>query len=337
MGAMVRESEKLVNQIVKNHSDFNFFQVVRLIEEASEVYNRLPIGYHHSMEDEALHFNTALSLIFPVHDISNINQPGGKKSYYEMSVSFLGIFGQTGALPEFYTEQMQRQARKKHTELADFLNLFNHRLISFYYRAWEKNNLFFSYQRSLKRGTIENKNNQTLKDSKLNKKHIMYYYAGFFSQWPRNAINLAALLSDYFELPIKVSEFEATSQILPKNSCSLLSYAHKNNQLNREVFLGRTLCSFQSKIQINIGPIDYTKFSELFPTKEKISAIYELAKFYISDGIILDIRLILSANSMPPLILTHKPMMHLAWNTWLSCKRNKMPKNDVVFSGRNLK
>jgi type VI secretion system protein ImpH len=59
-----------------------------------------------------------------------------------VTVNFLGITGPQGALPTHYTQLLLRIAREgrgaERTALRDWLDLFNHRLVALYFRAWEK-------------------------------------------------------------------------------------------------------------------------------------------------------------------------------------------------------
>src|SRR5947199_9804372 len=64
-----------------------------------------------------------------------------------MKVNFMGLSSPTGVLPTPYTELIIERAQKKDNGFRDFLDIFNHRLISLFYRAWEKYRFFVRYER----------------------------------------------------------------------------------------------------------------------------------------------------------------------------------------------
>ena len=68
-----------------------------------------------------------------------------------MTVTFLGLYGTTGVLPRHYTHRLleidQYTRGDAGRPLRDWLDLFNHRWVWQFYRAWEKYRFWLAYER----------------------------------------------------------------------------------------------------------------------------------------------------------------------------------------------
>ena len=64
-----------------------------------------------------------------------------------MRVHFMGLIGPMGLLPLYYTELVAERANVRDRTLRDFLDIFHHRAISLFYRAWEKYRFGVPYER----------------------------------------------------------------------------------------------------------------------------------------------------------------------------------------------
>jgi type VI secretion system protein ImpH len=87
--------------------------------------------------EEVVRFLAHNSLTFPpssIHDLSR-SEEGGPAA---MVVAFMGLTGPSGVLPRHYSELVLEQERRRERGLARFFDLFNHRMISLFYRAWQK-------------------------------------------------------------------------------------------------------------------------------------------------------------------------------------------------------
>ena len=165
------ESASVSERLLREPYRFDFFQAVRLLErlEAEQGRSCYPVGHDRLPAQEAVRLRALPGLSFPAGEISQIrprDTQGNDNLPPEMIVTFMGLTGPAGVLPQHYTTLLLQRLRSRDTTLRDFLDLFNHRMLSLFYRAWEKYRFPLAYERSRldKGGTI---NQETPADSDL--------------------------------------------------------------------------------------------------------------------------------------------------------------------------
>src|SRR5678815_4993424 len=129
---------------------FDFFQAVRLLEiiytsgQHGPTVSRerfSPPGQGSDPTNEIVHFRSAVKLDFPSSDIEDVQRTKDQQQRRkassapaEMTVNFLGLAGSLGALDIPSTELVLQRASHNDKALKDFLDIFNHRLVSLLYR-----------------------------------------------------------------------------------------------------------------------------------------------------------------------------------------------------------
>src|SRR5436190_1377981 len=118
--------------------EFDFFQAVRLMELLAHD----PADPAWAAVEDVARFRAHQSLSFPPSAIYSVEPPTDRLRVPAVTVNFLGMTGPQGALPTHYTQLLMRIAREgrggERTALRDWLDLFNHRLVALFFRAWEK-------------------------------------------------------------------------------------------------------------------------------------------------------------------------------------------------------
>jgi type VI secretion system protein ImpH len=311
----------------------------------------LPVGADHAPEQECVRFRALPSLGFPAAPVARLRRPT-EQSAPEMRVSFLGLTGPSGVLPAHYTTLLIRRLRAKDSSLRDLLDLFNHRLVSLFYRSWEKYRLPFAYEHSrLDRGgrnpervtqllfSLVGRGTAGLRGCQEIRDEAFLYYSGHFAHQPRSAIALEQVLGDYFKLPIAVRQFQGQRLRLDADDVTRLPSRQRprglNCRLGVDAVLGDHVWDAQGKFRLRIGPLTYPEFCRFFPDGgDLLRPVCHLARSYVGPEFTFDLQLVLKPAEAPGLQLGDKAGVRsrLGWNTWLRSRPLAHEVDDVVFT-----
>jgi type VI secretion system protein ImpH len=354
---------------------FDFFQAVRLLERLAP--ERCPVGRAGPPAAEAVRFRAHLSLSFPPSPIYEIEPAAAALPVPAMTVAFMGLTGPSGVLPQHYTElllRLQRDAKgpEKHA-LRAWLDLFNHRLISLFYRAWEKYRFFIPYERgeyagrepepftralfslvglglpplrnrlrvAVRQETAEGRREQVL--ARIDDL-VLLHYSGFFAHRPRCAVSLEAMLADYFGLAVQVRQLQGQWLLLDADSQTRLGAVGGNCELGVNAVAGDRVWDVQSKFRVRLGPLGYARFREFLPDRSPSPArksfflLTHLVRLYVGPELDFDVQLVLAAAEVPECRLTADEAdgPRLGWNTWIRTRAMSRDPDDAVFEGEEV-
>lgn len=356
MGAASGQSRpSLIETLFAEPRRFSFLQAVRILEwvgrrrDAREK-RRAPVGTRADPQDEVVRFRAQQSLAFPPTEIvaldANEAVPGAPP---EMTVSFFGLTGPSGALPLHYTALVVRALRQRGGSLRDFLDLFNHRLISLFLRASGKYRLPLAYERSHEPGGdpvsavlrgIVGLGSKGVQNRLLSGDETLLHYAGLYGHFPRSAAGLEAVLSDYFARPVRVEQFFGRWIALSADEQTALpSRANPEGaygQLGGGATIGGRAWDVQGSFRLHIGPLDYVQFLKFMPDGEDLRRLVELTELYVGPGLMFDVKLTLRREEVPMLHLGGAGGARLGWNSWLASAPPTRDVADAVFAVRAI-
>ena len=354
--------------------EFDFFQAVRILERMAPT--RRAVGRRGQPSDEVVRFRAHQSVAFPPSAVTELLPPDEDFASPRMAVTFLGLTGPSGALPLHYTQMildLHRDVRgPERRALRDWFDLFNHRLISLFYRAWEKYRFHIPYERG---DAFDRKSPDAftqslfsligfgppeirgrlrvavpgLDDEGLPQETILgsvddlslLYYAGFFANRVRNATSLSILLNDYLGLPVEVKQFQGQwLQLEPASQTCLGS----TGSLGVDSVAGSRVWDVQGRFRLRLGPISYRQFQEFLPDRGPTSArktlflLSHMTRSFVGPDLDFDVQLILNRFEVPACQLTAPPGLgaRLGWNTWLTSRPPDRDPDDAVFEGETL-
>jgi type VI secretion system protein ImpH len=359
------EGPPLSEELLREPYRFDFFQAVRLLEflarESALQDPRQPsspVGRDSAPDREAVRFRVLPAQSFPSGAISQVRQPPphgpeGPPSPVDVIVALLGLTGPQGVLPQHYTTLLLRRLREKDFALRDFLDLFNHRIISFFYRAWEKYRLPFAYERSQQRAAeggggedactrslycLVGLGTRGLRGRLGVADEAFLYYSGHFAHFPRSASALEGVLTDYFEMPVAVEQARGQWLILEEGDRSRLPGPGRpqgtHGQLNRSLIAGARVWDAQSKFRLRAGPLTYAQFRRYLPDGDGLRVLCQLTRAYVGPDLDFDVLLLLAPKEVPSARLSCRDpeVPRLGWNLWVRNRDFHRDVADAVFS-----
>jgi type VI secretion system protein ImpH len=351
--------------------EFRFFQAVRLLQRLDPA--RKPVGRASLPREEAVRFRAHLSLSFAASDVYEILRPAGEdRPVPLMTVTFMGLTGPKGVLPLHYTELLMRLDRDARGEVRHasraWLDQFNHRLISLFYRAWEKYRFPLAYERGEAFGPEPDPFTNCLfsivglgmrplrerlrveKAADEDRREVLgriddlalLHFGGLLTQRPRSAVGLQALLEDYFGLSLQVLQFQG--QWLHLGAANQSRLGGGNSLLGVNVVAGERVWDVQSKVRLRLGTLRRSRFDTFLPDRSPVAErkafflLCHLTRLYLGPDFDFDVQLVLCAADVPACQLAEGDGLgpRLGWNTWLCSRPATRDADDAVFEGETV-
>lgn len=130
----------LIDLLVSEGHRFGFFPAVHLLHRLQT--DRQAVGELGPISKEALRFRQSTKLIFHPGDVDSIEV---KEDVPVLTATFLGLFGTASPLAVHFSEKVIEAEENDEFSLRAFYDIFHHRLISLYYRAWKKYRVHASF------------------------------------------------------------------------------------------------------------------------------------------------------------------------------------------------
>jgi type VI secretion system protein ImpH len=303
---------------------FSFFQAVRLLERLHS--DRKPVGHFVPPASEIVRFGVSSSLAFPASEIQSFVPGDGGPS--RMTVNFMGLTGPLGMLPLYYTELIDARIRDGDTALKDFLDIFNHRMISLFYRAWEKYRLAAGFEKEgsegdyfsrhllalIGLGTPGLRNRQSIPDD------AFIYYAGLLMGHSRSVTVLKQLIADFFEVEVEVQEFAGSWYRLDSHMQTQLDEAMGDSgKLGMGAIVGDEVWQDESTVRIKLGPLSLEAYLEFMPGRPAYESLQAWTRFFSGDEVNFELQLVLKRGDVPGCQLGAEGAVapRLGWVTWV--------------------
>ena len=320
----------LKKQLQSHGYCFEFFQAVSLLEQTYK--NRPALGHTGPVEDEIAQLLPNNTLGFPAADIGRIelheNSTGSDK--WKLFQNFLGLYGPNSAAPIFIAESVN-QCIDAEDPLKDFLDIFNHRVISLYYRAQKKNSVIKTVS-TTHSNPISNilhammghdfnmdETNWDVGPSKLLR------HCGLFSSSNRNPNGLEKLVSDYFSLSdVHVIPFARRRIKIPQSSQGRLSTFQNQAALGESFILGEVIEDITGQFILRIKMPDMQTFKQFQPGEKQYNELIFLVNMYVQYRLGFTLEFIIPTEEIRSMAISGvNPSGKLGQSSWVGSPSEK--------------
>lgn len=313
-----------------------FFQAIRALERLSP--GRRTLGRFGEPADEVARLAVNPDIAFPASEIEAVECAGGGPA--RVSVNFMGLTGPGGVLPYHYSLLVGERVRARDTALRDFLDIFHHRILSLFYRAWEKYRFAVSYERD--RG---DRVTQHLKDllglgagGLQDRLGIgdegLLFYAGLFGPQQRSAAALQQLVGDYFDVPVEIEQFVGGwYPLTAPTQCALGEEEGPSERLGGGAVVGDEVWDPQARVRLRLGPLTRTQYDQFLPGGSGFEPLKTLTRFFSGDQFDFELQLVLARDEVPGCLLGGPAAgSPLGWCTWMRSRPFVRDADDTILT-----
>jgi type VI secretion system protein ImpH len=340
-----REPPPLRELLFERPHQFEFFQAVRLLQVLDR--SRVPVGLDGEPASEAVRFRSDVSMRFPTGDIVEL-RAGTGAGPPELSIGFMGVASphSFGSLPLHYAQLVRETRAGKNPALGAFLDLFNHRLISLFYRAYERHQCALQFERVERAGTSSFERLlfalMGMADPALRARlpfddRALLRWTGVLSRAPVTAAELEDLLADYFQVPVKVEQFRAAWCTLADSDQGRLG---ERGRLGEDLCIGTRVLVAQHRFRLHFGPMGWEAFQELLPGQRGSRSLGILVGLAVGPELEFDARLVLRADQTPECRLGRSAAglpPQLGWSTWIGRRAEEATEVEAIVYERNTR
>ncbi|HYE34300.1 type VI secretion system baseplate subunit TssG [Methylocaldum sp.] len=334
MAAEDRKTPHDLSQAAREAYEFDFFQLLRLIECRFAAKPRL--GTSLTIADEPIRLRQVPELDFAPSALASFT-PGGDGRPADLSVRFLGLFGPNGPLPLHLTEYArERLHHHNDSTFARFADVFHHRMLSLFYRSWanvrpsvsfdrpESDSFAFYLECLVGLGLPSLQNRDAMPD------RAKRFLSGLLACQTKHADGLSAIIQSFFNTAVSIREFIGEWMDIPEDDRFQLGKSPQIGALGLSAVIGARVWGCQHKFCVVLGPLGFDEYRAFLPGGASLVELVALVRNYIGQELVWSANLILRAEEVPSLMLNGSAQ--LGWTTWLGDRASEDDADDLLLN-----
>jgi type VI secretion system protein ImpH len=297
---------------------FDFFDVLRRLERANPDKPR--IGDSGARDEEIAVLGQEPFVEFPASNLGRFDRDA--QGRYRILSRFLGLLGPQGALPLHTTIEAKQWSDMRDESFARFLDIFNHRFLQLFYRAWADARPAAQHDRpaadrfagfvgaAIGVGTRPFRKRDSIGDlAKLS-------VAGLLAPAVKSASRIENLVAYLFKAEVEVEQF--IGMWLPLERADQSALAAQHCSLGRDSLVGDIVYSVQDKFRVRIFARDLTQFEAFLPDGEFCERLADAIFFYTGEVLEYDVEIAIPTRETRPTRLGG--FGRLGWTSWMTAQ-----------------
>jgi type VI secretion system protein ImpH len=264
-------------------------------------------------------------------------QTGG--THPRLQVRLFGLFGPNGPLPTHMTEYArERLYHAGDPTFSRFVDLFHHRFLALFYRAWAQAQPHVNHDRPSEDrfrvyvGAFVGMAPDACRERDSVSDWARLYHAGQMIRSVRNAEGLGQILAHYFQVPVAIEEFVGHWLRLAYGDRTRLGAA--NATLGSTAVVGSHVWDRQHKFRVRLGPLTLDQYRAFLPGGARLRQLVDWVRMYLCFELDWDVQLVLREDEVPKARLGAGHQ--LRWTTWLGRRPERSPAGDLCLDPEAL-
>ncbi len=329
---MDKPVDHLLEKLGEKPGAFGFFQAMRWLHALDPGMN---LGKSLRPRDDRIRLRQEPDLRFAASTLRSFVPPNPDEPG-RLTVNFLGLLGPNGPFPLHVTEYaLERVNQHKDTTLVAFLNVFHHRLLSLFYRAWAVHQKSADLDRATGQrvsnyiGSFIGTGNAAMQHRDDVDDAAKLFFSGRLSTQTKNAEGLAAILNEYFGIPVQLEPFTGQWITVPETDACRLGESPLTGQIGSTVIVGSRVWQVQTKFRLRFGPMKLPELVRMLPNQGSFKRLKTWIRNYCGDELFWDARYVLLASEVPTTQLGSGGF--LGWTTWVNTRKPERDAEDLLI------
>lgn len=309
---------------------------LRMIRWFGARNQKLPkVGTAAKPSEETIRLGQIPSLTFSPREISKVEPI---RNHIHIKTYGMGLWGPNGPLPLHFSEiaMHRREMQHDHT-LTNFVDIFHHRSMSLFYRAWEINQSTAGLDRA-EQESFSNYlswltgNELTEASTTRLPTHARLSASAHLKHQSKNPSAIVQTLSHYFQVPVKLDEYHFNWIAIEPEECTHLArggLSGNNATLGRGAMLGANVPDRQNAFMLTIGPLSLSQYLRFMPNGEDLGALIDWVRAFIGLEYVWMLKLTVEPQQAEPMTLGGN--QRLGWSTWIGSEHAQTDVIGMVF------